>query len=368
MHRSFLSLAITAFAFAACSGGAAGTKQDSTAGASERSADGSSSAAVERGSSGGASRNVEFGDEQPRAVTLVDYIEPGFAIGFSDGSYAVFDPAAKAGKLSKVAKVYGVAAVSPSGVLALLGSTPPAIVNAEGELILQMNTVENFESAVFADDALALYVADRQGKVRIWGQAHSFEEDQHKEALAVYLNRQAPDFHVEFPAIRGPIAMTPAGQLMVGDEEGVVRLWDPTRPSSSKRIMKLDGHVRSFAAAEDYLYATSTSGSLKIGQTAGGYLPWTKDARGGFVAATDAAPGTYWQLDDGAVSWRNTEDGAARWELKLPAGALCGLAVARDASWLAACVGNRVVLVDAETGGAAGHMFSANDQFAWSGY
>lgn len=346
-----------------CGAKGAATKPD---GSGESTASGGSEGAPSAsGPKKDGPREVKFASATPRAVTLVDFVQNRVALGFMDGAVALFDPKTREKKESKVAKVFEVAAIAPSGDLALLRANPPVIVNIEGELILQMNTVPEFESAAFGPEGLGLYVADRAGKVRIWGQAHSFEEDQHKEKLENYLNRQAPDFHVEFAPIRGPIDVTDSNQIVVGDAEGIVRLWDPTSPSNSTRVMKLGSPIRSIATAEGHIYATSTSGALKIGKADGGYLPWTKDARGGFVAANRLATGMYWQLDDGVVAARKTEDGQAMWETSLPTGHLCGLAVSNDANWLAACVGNFVVLLDANGGAIQGYMYRDADGFFW---
>ena len=356
-----------ALVMAGCSGGASAQKETGGTPQGSESGDPSRRGGKVDGPNKDGPRSVTFPSASPRSVTLVDFLEDEVALGFGDGAVALFNPKTGKARESKVAQAHEVAAIAPTGDLALVRSSPPAIVSFGGELILQMNTVQQFESAAFGHDGLALYVADRHGKVRIWGQAHSFEEDQHKEKLENYLNRQAPDFHVEFPPIRGPIGITDANQIVVADAEGVVHLWDPTQPSNSKRIMKLGGPIRSVVGAEGYIYATSTTGALKIGKADGGYLPWTKDARGGFVTATGLASGMYWQLDDRLVAARKTEDGEALWETALPAGHLCGLAVSNDANWLAACVGNFVVVLDADGGAVQGVMYRDAEGFSWSG-
>ncbi len=345
-----------------CSGAGASKKADDAARGDGTSI---SRGAVEASGIREGVRKVSFPSVKPKAVTYVGFRNGKLAVGHLDGVVSKVDVSSGSTSVSKASKAFQVAAVAPNGDLALLGTNPPVIVNLNGDLILQMNTVKEFESAVFTEQGMGLYVADRLGKVRIWGQAHSFEEDQHKEKLENYLNRQAPDFHVEFGPIRGPLALTDDGKLVVTDEEGVVNVWDPTKPSSSKRIMKLDGHARSVAAAEGFIYATSVNGALKIGKVAGGYLPWTHDARGGMVAAHGLATGMYWQLDTNEISARKTETGDPMWQTPLPDGNLCGLAISEDASHLAACVGNFIVLLDADGGAIFALGYRADDGFQW---
>lgn len=363
-HRWTTSLGavVASMALFACSGSTTATKSDAT----PSSADGEKASATAAAGDAAPAANapVTFDDARPRFVTYVGFAGRRLAIGFGDGAVTLVDPTNGSAEQSNASKAFEVAAIGPEGDLVLLRSSPPAIVNFAGDLILQMNTVPSFESAAFNRTGVGVFVADREGKVRIWGQPHSFEKDQHKEKLENYLNRQAPDFHVEFPPVRGPIGLTTEGQVVVADDSGVVRLWDPMRPSSAKQIMKLDGHMRSVAVAEGHVYATSVNGALKIGLLEGGYLPWTKEARGGMAAASPLAPGRFYLLDRGALSARNTEDGEALWQVELPEGHLCGIALADDAATLAACVGNFVAVFDARTGRHLGTAYR-DDQFVW---
>lgn len=332
---------------------------------SSNSTDGSGSQSAESGgtSSKGA-KKLEFENVSPRSVTSLQYLAGKLAIGFSDGAIAFVDGSGQVSH-SKVAKVHAVAAVAPNGELALLSAKPPVVVNTKGDLILQMNTVPSFESAAFGNDGVTLYVADKAGKVRIWGQAHSFEEDQHKEKLENYLNRQAPDFHVEFGSISGPIHMTESNKLVVVEKEGKVQLWDPTRPSGSKRLMLVGGGARSIASADGYVFVTSMTGALKVGKEEGGYLPWSKDARAGFVATNNMAAGSFFTLDTGKLESRNTQSGEVNWSASLPDGFACGLALSPDGNTLAACIGNFVATFDTKTGAPIAHGYRAEADFTW---
>lgn len=310
---------------------------------------------------------LKFDKVSPRAVTAMKFVHEKLAIGFSDGGVAIVDVGNGEVFHSKVAKVHSVAAVSPGGDLALLDANPPVIVNMAGDLILQMNTVPSFESAVFGNDNITLYVADKDGKVRIWGQPHSFEEDQHKEKLENYLNRQAPDFHVEFPPIRGPIHVTDTNKLIVVDAEGTVRIWDPTRPSGSKRIMKVGGGARSIASADGNIFVTSQTGALKVGKDDGsGYLPWSKDTRAAFVAAGPMTAGTFFTLDAGMLESRNTQTGEVAWSTKIPDGYPCGLDLDPNGNVVAACIGNFVATFDATSGAPLAYGYRADGDFTWN--
>lgn len=361
--RRLLFASLVVSSLAACSGGSQGAKPDkasvggSTADSSEQKSRSSSSA--------GAAKKLVLESASPRGVALIDFVDQKLTVGFSDGAIAVVDPGGEV-MHAKVAKVHPVSAVAPTGDLALLNASPPVIVNFEGDLILQMNTVPSFESATFAPNALMLYVADKSGKVRIWGQPHSFEEDQHTEKLENYLNRQAPDFHVEFPPISGPIRVTDTNKLVVVDKEGTVRLWDPTAPSGSKRLMKVGGGARSISSAAGHILVTSTTGAFKIGREDGsGYLPWTKDATADFVVTSPLAIDTFYQLDTGTLRARTIETGDEIWSVEVPDKRACGLAISADAKLLGACIGNYVALFDTENGSAVGYGYRADGDFTW---
>ncbi len=353
--------------FVSCGGAKSNTADDGAANVEQ--ADGTSSSSATKSGGGAkarAGKPFQFDKVEPRAVTALQFVGARLGIGFSDGAMALVDTSSGEVSHWKVAKAHAVAAVSPAGDFALLASSPPVIVNVKGELILQMNTVPSFESAVFGNDGISLFVADKKGKVRIWGQAHSFEEDQHKEKLENYLNRQAPDFHVEFPPIRGPIHITEGNKLIVVDQEGSVRIWDPTRPSAVKRIMKVGGGARSIASADGHIFVTSVTGALKVGVEDGsGYLPWSKDARGGFVAASSMTAGTFFSLDAGTLESRNIQSGEVVWAAVVPPGRACGLTLSRDGNTLAACIGDFVATFDATSGAPMAYGYRAAGDFQW---
>ncbi len=361
MNKRVVLAIVVSFGVAACSGSGSQAKSDDTVTESGgASADG---APTKTRDARGAT--LRFDDASPRAVSLLDFRGPRLAVGFSDGNIALVDPGTSDVKSARVAEVFAVDAVAPHGDLALLAKNPPVIVNFDGDLILQMNTVSDYESASFSSGGLPLFVADKKGKVRIWGQSHSFEEDQHKEKLENYLNRQAPDFHVELSPIRGPIHVMDDGRLVVVDIEGIVRVWDQTSPSTSKRIMKLDGAVRSLDSGDGYIYATSVTGALKVGKADGGYLPWSADARGGYVAASRLAAGTFFVVDSNQLKQLTTETGETVWRADLPDGHACGIDVSDDAKTLAVCVGNYVALFDASDGTPRSYLYRDGENVVW---
>ena len=311
-------------------------------------------------------KSLKLDDVTPRGVSALRFVGRKLAIGWTDGAIATIEPDGGEVFHGKVAKLHGVSAISPDGHLAVLAASPPAVVNIEGDLILQMNTVARLESAVFGNDGITMYVADNTGKVRIWGQPHSFEEDQHKEKMEDYLNRQAPDFHVEFAPIRGPIHMSTNNKLIVVDQDGNVRAWDPTRPSKSARLFKVGSGARSIASQGGYVFVTSLSGALKVGNDDGsGYLPWSKDAKALFVASSVGSTDRFFTMDPGVLQARNIEDGATVWSAELPQGAGCGLVASGDGDVLAACVSNFVITFDAKSGAPLAYGYRAEGDFAW---
>lgn len=347
----------------ACSGSSPTTTADDPSGGA---ATDNGKAANSEAANNASPRKLVFESATPNHVTLLDFIGGDVVVGFGDGRVTKLRAGEGVKFDGKVAKKDPIGAVSPSGNLALLATAPPVIVNMQGDLIVQMNTVPEFESATFSSEGLGIYVADKTGKVRIWGQAHTFEEENAKEKLEDYLNRQAPDFLIEFPSVRGPVHMTDDNKLVITDAEGIVRLWDQMSPSSSKRLMKLDAAAQSIDSAGGYIFVTSTFGQLKVAKADGsGYMPWSKDVRGRYVAATPLAVDQFFVLDEGRMELIDVETGEPKWKAELPKGRPCGLAVSPDASRLAACVGNYVAVFDATNGNPIGYGYATSDGFQW---
>ena len=360
-----VALVLSSVACGTSSGASTGTSAGDGAGAATSGSAASTTTAASIAQAHAKGEPLTFEPASVRAITSLTYNDHQLAIGFSDGVVAL---SSKSGDVSQstTTRVYPVAAVSPTGEFTLLGSNPPAVVNAKGDLILQMNTVPDFESAAFGADGITLYVAARNGKIRIWGQPHSFEEDQHLEKLENYLNRQAPDFLVEFPPIRGPLHVTASGKVIAVDEEGNVRIWDPTAPSSSKRIMNVGAGARSIASAGGAIIVTSQTGALKVGQEDGaGYKAWSKDARGAFIKTTHLNDDVFYVLDRGTLRAVAIETGEEQWSTTIPDDHPCGLTVSPDSSQVVACIGNYVAVFDAATGAPKTYGYRVDGDFHW---
>jgi WD40 repeat protein len=349
----------------ACGGGASETPADDPSGGAASTTDGSSSGVSGRGD---AEAKLSFESGSAVRVTTLEWGDGDrLLVGFADGSFAAVDPATSRYEHSKVSKGdYDVEAISPSGKFALIGSTPPAVLSNDGQAVLQMNPVKSYEGASFARDNLGIYVSDSEGKVRIWGQSHSFEEELTKEKLEDYLNRQAPDFHVQFGALAGPLTMSTDGVLLVGAADGTISVWNPRKPSSSKRIMKLDAPVAAFDAAGGVVVATSTNGQLKVGVLdPPGYKPWSRDARADYADVSNLLTDQFVSQTGNTVALRDVETGDEVWSKELPGSRACGVSVSQNARRIAVCVDDRVVFVDAETGEPRSYAWNKGGALGW---
>lgn len=267
-------------------------------------------------------------------------------LGTRSGNLVEIDIEAEKAGVTKIATSSSVIATSPDGQYAIIDASPPAVMGVDGELVLQMGIVKNFESAVFRDDGKTLYVADKGGKLRIWGQAHSFTKQGKGERLENYLNRQAPDFLVELPSIEGTLAASGTGLLFVAGSDGIVSSWDPKKPGEIHRLMKVKGTVKSMQATAKNVVTTSKSGYLKVGRVdPPSYLPWSKDVKADYVAISEFTGDDFVMLDGEGVKMKNLDSGENTWTLALPEGPRCGLDVSDDGHKIAACVGNMVYLI-----------------------
>lgn len=345
-----------------CGGGQA------TSGADDPSGGSGTSTGGEVASSEAAAAELSFASSNTVDVTSLEWGDGDrLLVGFADGSFATVSPSDSEAAHHKVAKnAFPVAAVSPSGKFALLDSAPPAILAKDGTAVLQMNTVKAYQGASFARDNLGVYVSDSEGKVRIWGQSHSFEDELSKEKLEDYLNRQAPDFHVQFPPLSGPIQMSTDGVLLVGAQDGTISMWNPSKPSSSKRIMKLDAPVARFDAAGGVIVATSTQGQLKVGTLSPpSYKAWSRDAKADYADVANLLPDQFISQTGATVALRDVETGEEQWTRELPGSDACGVAISENGRRVAVCIDGNVVLLDAETGMPSSYVFNSSGALGW---
>ena len=316
-------------------------------------------------------RDGNFSATPPAGAKAVStlYYSPNrmLFVGYRDGHLASIDVNGRTGDLKKVTKGSSeIAAVSNDGVFTVVNESPPAVVRNNGSVILQMNQVKTFESARFGADGTTLYVAEPGGKIRIWGQAHSFEESGDTEKMEEYLNRQAPDFHVEFKSVGGPFVFNEKNIMFVGDGTGVITMWDPLKPSAIKKIMKLSAPVRSIDATDRNIVATSSAGQLKVGiLDPPSYLPWSREAKGDYAAVDTYLGDNFVSLTGSTVALRSIETGEPVWSKELGAGSACGLDVSPDGRQIVACVSNAIVILNA-TDGAIDSWFYAADSLKWA--
>lgn len=305
---------------------------------------------VSESESGGETKSSGDATKAPEGSEAISmlYFAPNqnLYVGTRSGSLAEVDVGNQKATVSKVAGSSAVVATSPDGGYAIIESSPPAVMGLDGALVLQMSLVKNFESAVFGADGKTLYVGDRGGKLRIWGQAHSFTKQGKGERLENYLNRQAPDFLVEFPSIEGTLAASGTGLLFVAGSDGIVSSWNPAKPGEIHRLMKVKGTVKSMQATGQHVVTTSKSGYLKVGRVdPPSYLPWSKDVRADYVAISELTGDKFVMLDGEGVKMKGLDDGTNAWSLALPDGPRCGLDVSDDGREIAACVGNMVYII-----------------------
>jgi len=288
------------------------------------------------------------------AATPISYMSFGqgkLHLGTTDGwvgSAQILNRTSNATRISNTG--VQVVAVSSGGELALLNSRPPQVVNQDGALILNLNMVPVMESGIFAADSFSLFVSEATGRVRVWGQAHSFEVPKGDEKLENYLNKQASDFSVTFAPLAGPIHLMPGGTMIFADQDGVISMWNPAKPSQSKRIMKVEGRVKSLSSSGNEVVATSDRGQLKAGKLdPPSFFGWAREAKGDYAAMSDLLRGKFVESSEGVIRLRVAETGDVEWEVPAP-GKPCGVAISEDGNFAAVCRDNKMLILSTRDG------------------
>lgn len=330
------------------------------------SQDGGSSAeaAVERsvaGEGGASTATNESGEAVKSAVSLpaasrstISYFafsDGGrLNLGTADGLAASVEVTRRKAESFKPAPGHSVISMSPDGQMIAIEASPGRVVGRSGKLLLNMSSIADVESAAFAPDGLGLYVSEPSGKIRVWGQSHSFEKPE-GENLENYLNRQASDFNVQFDPLAGPMFAMPEGGLLMGGADGVISFWHSSAPGKSKRVMKLDSPVRSVTASNNDVVTVSQSGALKVGTLEPStYHLWSKQAKTEWAATNTHLTGKFVEVVDGTVRLREAQSGEVNWTLPLPSGRSCGVAVSPDGRLGAACVADTLFVFNVGPG------------------
>lgn len=295
-------------------------------------------------------------------ISLIYFSMDSLYIGTKSGVLAKVELSTQRAKVTQVADKVPIHAVSPSGELVLIETNPPSVVTLENALILQMRLVHNFEAGIFGPKGIPLYGADKNGKLRIWGQAHSFEGLAKDERLENFLNRQAPDFLVEFPSIQGPIGMSESGVLFVVDREGVVSKWNPEKPGEIDRIMKVKGRLKSIQATNYNIVTTTNAGVLKVGVVnPPSYLPWSRNVEAEYAALSEIGD-TFVLVDNEGLKMKEIQTGKETWNLALPDGTRCGLDISDNGKNIAVCVNHMIYIVD-DSGSLIGQFYMDGQNF-----
>lgn len=293
--------------------------------------------------------------------------EDRLLVGYKSGWMADLDPRQYRGQAFHVSKKgIEVEAISPDGSLLILGSAPPAAVNSEGALILNMNSVEQLESAAFAREEFSLYVSSPDGTIRVWGQAHSFEDPRATEKMEDYINRQASDFFIQVNPLRGPIHPTGDGRLIFVDESGTVSIWNPRKPSESSRVMQLDSAPVSISSAGNRIVTTSQNRDLKVGRIdPPEYRTWSRDAKADYAATSHGLHDAFFELNGTELSLRSFNDGEVKWSVSIDGSRACGLAVSANGRRVAACVDGVVSILSGTDGSLDSQVWLTPDGVAW---
>ncbi len=356
--------------FSGCGASSTNTAQDtSNTTGSNSGAQGTDSNGKATSSGGDNAKSVTFPQANADTLSLVEFGGANqLFVGTQKGKVGIARIAKREGSVGTPATQVDapIRTVAPDGSLAVIETDPTKVVNMRGELILNANTVGNLAGATFAKNDYTLYISAEDGTIRIWGQAHSFADPEPQEKMEDYLNRQGSDFNINVGPLRGPLHSTSNGHIVMTDDQGVVRLWNPRKPSKSKRVMKLDGTARSVSTSGDDIVTTSSNGSLKVGRLdPPSYLPWSRDEKADYAAASDAYYGKFVQLGGGKVRAREIETGEEVWSTDVPAGNSCGLTMSPDGSLVAACVNNFVVILNTSDGAWDSTAYFDGTKFKW---
>jgi WD40 repeat protein len=301
-------------------------------------------------------------------VTALSWTQDNrLAIGFRDGSAALGTLPHGGLEELRVSPSTAVVQLSPKADLALIATTPITMMRRkngqrEFEDVFALQNVQLYESSAFSMDSTKLYVSGAKGKLRIWGQPELFYARGSEEKLDEYLNRRAPDFFVEFPSLRGPIAVDTKGSVLIGSAQGVVSYWNPLKPRRVVRIMKLKSPLTSLSESDGFVVATAKDERLRVGRIdPPGYLPWSREESALLAAAHPWYPDHFVSLHRDRISARQLSDGNEVWSQPLQRGGQpCGLTISGSGDFVALCLDNIVAVARTSDGSVLG-AFAKNN-------
>lgn len=289
-------------------------------------------------------------------------------IGYTDAWMASVDVAGRKGKLTQLEKEPApVIYVSPEAKLALVDAAPPRLIRVDdGREVLRMNHVPtHIESAGWHPSGAAFFATEPTGKLHIW----KVDEEQLRrlpdETIQMFLNRQLPDYTGHLPEMAGPFVVRPDGKIIFGDSEGHLLRWDSQHPTDVELVIKLDAPTRSMASQGGLLAATSRSGQLRVASLEqNAFVPWSMKATGSFVTAHQDGEALI-VSKDGEVRAVRAASGELIWSAKIGSVPACGLSMSRDGKTLAACFGDRVLLLKASDGAFVAEFGRYEGELRW---
>ncbi|MEM1347354.1 MAG: WD40 repeat domain-containing protein [Myxococcota bacterium] len=305
--------------------------------------------------------STAYGEEakvthEPTDVSMVDFGADGkVRVGFFDGRVATFSPSAKRAKLKKVSRKAGpIVAMSPSGDMAVVRSTPPRLVRVKNAKdLLVLSYMERLEGAAFSPDGKTMFLSGSDGILRVWTSAHELPKKLGGQVrLQDYLNQAKGDFSANFGSMSGMIAAGEGPALLYAEPDGQMVYWDMNRPTEAKYVLRVPPPIQSMVVHGDHLLATSSEGELRASVISeGNMLRWSVKARGLAVAADPAEPERFVALHADGIKLHDVATGAVLWEESMgEGGAPCGLAVSKKVGAVVACVDQIIQVRDLETG------------------
>ena len=293
-------------------------------------------------------------------------------LGFEDGQWVDLDAKTRAATLHRASDEAGpLVALSPSAELAFIASTPPTVIRLrDNQVLFRLSKVKDLKVGGFFPSGAGFYAAEKSGALHVWKKSEKKLDKASTRDLKRVAMRQTADFSVGLPPASGQVVVTPDDSLVMGAADGDILRWKLATPDQVDGAGRLPGAGKSLGLSQSYLVATTRDGDLRVIDRARPvHLPWSKKARGEFVAASPKLAESFAVLEKSGGQWvvglRDFESGEYRWRTRLDSAKICGFELSADARQLAICADSGILLLDTSTGALVNAFRRNGESLEW---
>ncbi|AWV91273.1 hypothetical protein [Bradymonas sediminis] len=293
-------------------------------------------------------------------------------LGFADGQWVDLDAKTREATLHRASEELGpLVALSPSAEFAFIASTPPTVIRLrDNQVLFRLSKVKDLKVGGFFTSGAGFYAAEKSGALHVWKKSEKKLDKASTRDLKRVAMRQTADFSVGLPPASGQVVVTPDDSLVMGVTDGDILRWNLATPDQVDGVGRLPGAGKSLGLSQSYLVATTRDGQLRVIERARPVqLPWSKESRGEFVAASPKLAESFAVLEKSDGQWvvamRDFKSGDYRWTTRLDSAKICGFEFSADARQLAICADSGILVLDTSTGALVNAFRRNGESLEW---